>query len=80
MSESTRDFIIILIFIINDKYNTSPVDGQINVTLTASKQVLAKEWKRGAVPLYAMPFPFGVVKGMQLNHIYALMFVSAPLC
>ena len=41
--------------------------------------VLAKQWKRGAAPLYAMPFPFDVVKGMQLNHKYALMFVSAPL-
>ena len=43
-------------------------------------RVLAKEWKRGAALLYAMPFPFDVVKGMQSNHKYALMFVSALLC
>ena len=36
--------------------------------------VLAKEWKRGA----AMLFPFDVVKGMQLNHKYGLIFVSEP--
>ena len=42
--------------------------------------VLAKKWERGAAPLYAMPFPFDMVKGMQLNHKYALIFVSAPLC
>ena len=33
-----------------------------------------------AVALYAMAFPFDVVKGMQLNHKYALIFMSAPLC
>ena len=31
-------------------------------------RVLAKKWKRGATLVYAMPFPFDVVKGMQLNH------------
>ena len=41
---------------------------------------IAKKLKSGVVPLYAMPFPFEVVKGMQLNHKYALIFVSAPLC
>ena len=43
-------------------------------------RVLAKEWKRDAALLYAMPFLFLMVKGMQLNHKYALSFVSAPLC
>ena len=41
---------------------------------------IAKELKRGVVLLYAMPFSFDVVKGMQPNHKYALIFVSAPLC
>ena len=43
-------------------------------------RVLAKEWKSGAALLYTMPFPFDVVKGMQLNHRYALIFVSALVC
>ena len=32
-----------------------------------------------AVALYAMAFPFDVVKGMQLNHKYALICVGTTL-
>ena len=50
-----------------DFFNTTKIKS--SQTLTDSR-LLAKEWKRGAAPLYAVPFHFDVAKGMQLNHKY----------
>ena len=47
------------------------ITGHITFLLYYMYRVLAKEWKRGAALLYAISFPFFVVKGMQLNHKYA---------
>ena len=33
-------------------------------------RVLAKEWKRGTASLYAIPFPFDVIKGNHIRQTY----------
>lgn len=67
-------------YIVKLKYLLSKEGIIIQLRETIPQGSIAREWMRGVVPLYAMPFPFKVVKGIQPNHKYAFIFVLAPLC